>query len=220
METCYFESNCSSKTDNCMKICHLYLQMDDMFERSYVPDVRRYFKLMSPQVKKDASVFKRLGEIKANIREFVEAGKNLYIFSENYGNGKTTWALRILFTYFHSWWLTNCLTCRGVLVSVPEILFRFKTEKYEDSFKQYVHDIETCDLVVWDDISDVDLLDGDACDFLTMLINKRVQSFKSNIYTSHLTKDDLMEESSPQIAHRIFTRCELIEIHADTFEEK
>ena len=219
METCYFESSCESKTDNCMKICHLYLQMDDMFERSYVPDVRRYFKLMSPQVKKDASVFKRLGEIKTNIREFVEAGKNLYIFSENYGNGKTTWALRILFTYFHSWWLTNCLTCRGVLVNVPEILFRFKTEKYEDSFKQYVRDIETCDLVVWDDISDVDLLDGDVCDFLTMLINKRTQSFKSNIYTSHLTKEDLMGELPPQIAHRIFTRCELIEIHAGEYVE-
>ena len=203
-----------------MKICHLYLQMDDMFERSYVPDVRKYFKLMAPQVREDVSVFERLGAIKTSIREFVESGKNLYIFSENYGNGKTTWALRMLFTYFHSWWLTNCLTCRGVLVNVPEILYRYKTEKYEESFKKYIRDIEACDLVVWDDISDVEIFDGDVSEFLTVLINKRIQSFKSNIYTSHLTKDDLMSELPPQIARRIFTRCEIVEIHAGTYVEE
>lgn len=215
--TCYFAETCKVQTENCMKICHLYLQMDDMFLRSYIPDVRRYFKILEPTVPADFLAFKRLNEVKSHIRDFVEAGNNLYIYSPNYGNGKTTWAMRLLFTYFHTWWVTNCMTCRGVLVTVPDFLSRLKTEQHTESFKRYLFDIENCDLVVWDDISDVSQLNELDKRYLQSLINKRIQAFRANIFTAHMSKEELLAHFPPQIAQRIFTRCEVVKIVAESY---
>lgn len=214
---CYFADNCTEKHERCMRVCHLYLQMNDMFERCYVPDVRVYFKQLSPTASKDFKVFARLQQIKETIKDFVLSGKNLFIYSKNFGNGKTTWAMKILFTYFHSWWLTNFMTCRGVYVNVPEFLTKLKQE-HDDDFRGYLRDIEYCDCVVWDDISDLDGLTETDKRNLQLYICKRVANKRSNIYTSHLGRAGLEEILPNTITERIFRNCEVLEITGRAFE--
>lgn len=62
---------------------------DVYINNSNIP--KRYLQDISLRpVKEDVETFKELQDIKNNIVDFVNQGKNLFIYSSSVGNGKTT----------------------------------------------------------------------------------------------------------------------------------
>lgn len=69
--------------------------------------------------KTDLQEFTRLANIEQNIDIFVEEHNNLYIHSSICGNGKSSWAVRMLSAYLDKIWAETELTCRVLFISVP-----------------------------------------------------------------------------------------------------
>ena len=95
---CWYKNGCNLAEDKCEKTCHRYLEMNYLINNCGMKDAYRYLKELIPQQTEQAS-YARLTEIKANIVEFVENGKNLYIASPYVQTGKTSWSLKILYKY-------------------------------------------------------------------------------------------------------------------------
>jgi DNA replication protein DnaC len=95
----------------------------------------------------DMKAFHRLKEIKTNIVDFVEQGKNLYICSDITGNGKTSWAIKMLHTYFHYTAVGNYDNLKGMFVSTTELLLQLKDFNNPIS-KKYIDNLKNVDLVL------------------------------------------------------------------------
>ena len=74
----------------------------------------------------DYDAFVHLSNIKKNIKGFVESGKNLLIHSKNTGNGKTSWSIKLLLSWFDCVWPYTDFECRGLFISMP----KFSLEKF------------------------------------------------------------------------------------------
>ena len=65
-------------------------------------------------------------KVRDNIKDFVESGKNLLIYSEHTGNGKTEWLKKLLLAYFDSIWPFTDIECRGLFISMPKFISAMK----------------------------------------------------------------------------------------------
>lgn len=130
-----------------------FQEMLYMINASGVPKKSIGMKLTPDGV--DYEQFVRLANIQDNIVEFVSDGHNLYLHSQTCGNGKTTWAIKLLLQYFNEVWACNNFKERGLFINVPTFLTKIKTvigspdEKFED-FRKLIDEV---DIVVWDDIA-------------------------------------------------------------------
>ena len=147
-----------------------------------MPDSNRYLKNIIPQ-SVDIAAYKELKEIKDHIYDFVKRGDNLYICSDKIQNGKTTWSIKLLYKYFNEIWLGNAFVPRGYFVYVPEFLANMASYDYKNTkeFKELDNIIKTVDLVVWDDITTMNLAEN-AQNILNTYLNKRYMDGKANIY--------------------------------------
>lgn len=172
---------------------------------SYIPESRQIPTSLVPD-DSDYDAFCRLADIKDGIKEFVDNGRSLYIASKTTGNGKTTWAIKIMLKYFDSIWPGNGFRCRGVFVHIPTFLLKCKDfRNHDEEFDAYLSDIENADLVIWDDIASTDM---SAYDFsqLLMYIDKRLLYGKSNIYTGNADSMDALEKRvGVKLASRVYS---------------
>ena len=118
---CWYASNCN---EDC-SVCLVYPQMMWQFDNSGLPKSKYAPIHLRPQ-SNDVRAFNKLADIREDIDEFVEQGKNLYICGEIPGNGKTSWAIKMLQTYFHYVAEGNIFTVKGMFVSVPDLLLKLK----------------------------------------------------------------------------------------------
>ena len=87
-DKCWYKSVCSKfGTDECNNQCIRYSEMDYLMYLSNIPKARQAPYSITPE-KQDLDNFLYLKDIKDNIKDFVNCGDNLYIYSENSGNGK------------------------------------------------------------------------------------------------------------------------------------
>lgn len=152
----------------------------------------------------DFEEFKKLAALERSIVDFVNDGRNLYLHSSNCGNGKTTWAIRLLETYFNKIWARSGLCCRALFISVPRLLLALKDNiTTKNDYVAYIKEhINEADVVVWDDIaakvgSEFEL------NHLLAMIEGRLILGKSNIYTSNLNSRELSHALGERIASRI-----------------
>ena len=90
-------------TQECTHTCIRYMEMNRLCELSNIP--KNKWKLPDLYcIDKDKQAFKELGHIKKDITNFVNMGNNLYLYSECTGNGKTSWAIRLMLSYFNDIW--------------------------------------------------------------------------------------------------------------------
>ena len=111
---CWYNKVCSY--DSCIN-CIRYAEMKYLMENSGIPKARQM--PISLEAGRDYDAFVSLALIKDNILQFVERGDNLYICSEETGNGKTSWAIKILLKYFDRVWAGNGFKVRGYFQHVP-----------------------------------------------------------------------------------------------------
>ena len=135
----------------------------------------------------DWDAFCRLADIKDDIVNFVKSGSSIYITSAFTGNGKTTWATKLMLKYFDSVWPGNGLKTRGIFIHVPTFLLQLKNFNTKDEkFEKLKEELSNVDLVIWDDIASTSI---SAYDFsqLLMYIDTRSLNGLSNIYTGNIT---------------------------------
>lgn len=160
----------------------------------------------------DVDEFKRLGDIKEGIVSFVKNGQNLYIHSPNCGNGKTTWAIKMIQAYFNAIWPKTSLRCRALFVSTPRFLSAMKENisvrnEYYNYVKENIYD---ADLVVFDDIASKIGTEFELNNLFS-IIDYRVSTGKSTIYTSNMSNiNDLQATIGARLASRVCLSSEEI----------
>ena len=142
----------------------------------------------------DLDAFKRLAEIKKDINDFVDCGCNLYIASETTGNGKTSWAIKLMLKYFDNVWAGNGFRPRALFIHVPTFLLKCKDFNNKDTtFEDLKKLLPDIDLVVWDDIASTDVSAYDYSQLL-MYIDNRLLNERSNIFTGNYSDRDKLEK--------------------------
>ena len=203
---CWYVSSCVEDCANCT----LYPQMKWQFDNSGLPKSKYMPIRLSPQPT-DRRAFERLADIREGIDEFVEQGQNLYICGRTPGNGKTSWAIKMLQTYFVFVSEGNLFTVKGMFVSVPELLLKMKDFNNPLS-NEYKENLKSCDLLILDDIAVTGISQYDYLQLFT-LIDGRMLANKSIIFTSNVTSlKDLEKSIGERLASRIWGNSKVIEI--------
>ena len=205
---CWYVDSC---TEDCER-CTVYTELKYQMENSGLPKAKqRPISLFLGQAnREDTSSFLRLADIRENIVDFVQGGNNLYICSRQPGNGKTSWAIKMLHTYFHYMAQGNYDNLKGMFVLTSDLLLRLKdfNNPIPKSFKEH---LENVDLVIWDDIAVAGISQYDYTQLYTIL-DKRILAEKSNIYTSNVTTlGDIQEILGARLASRIYNTSEIVE---------
>lgn len=212
-ERCWYRSQCNKyNTPDCGSSCIRFMEIDYLMYESRIPK-NRQIPISLYVDDQDYDAFLRLNEIKNNIVDFVNNGNNLYIYSENFGNGKTSWAIKIMLKFFNEVWAGNGFKVRGIFVHVPTFLTSLKEniKKEKEGFSEFLINIEKADLVIWDDIASTKLSEYDHCNLLTY-IDSRLLAVKSNIYTGNFTEDELIMNIGNRLASRVWNNSEAIEL--------
>lgn len=200
---CWYKKVCSY--DSCIN-CIRYAEMKFLMDHSGIPKVRQKPICLDPGV--DYNAFCELADIKDSITDYVNDGNHLYICSNETGNGKTSWAIKLLLKYFDSVWAGNGFRVRGYFQHVPTLLNTLKD--FSTNHDVLKNTLENVDIVVWDDIAGAKLSDYDIQQLL-ILIDSRVLEEKTNIYTGNLTSYESLEKAlGSRLASRVWNCSRII----------
>ena len=199
---------------DCGKFCLKRFKTEYYFDSAFIPKDRRVKQLLHiDSDRKDEGAFTRLAEIENNIETFVENGNNLYIYSQNVGNGKTSWALRLANNYINKVWIKKDMEPIVLFISVPRFLLELKANisnksDYIEHINKYVLN---CPLVIWDDIGSKNGTEFEVSHLLS-IIDNRINNSKSNIYTSNLNDSELHQLLGDRLYSRVYNYSECINI--------
>ena len=213
-DKCWYKDTCSKyNTNECSLNCIRYMEMDFLINNSNIPKSNQFKNELIP-TKIDIENFKFLNEIKNDIVNFVNNGENLYIFSKNFGNGKTSWSIKMMQKYFNEIWAGNGFTIRGIFLHVPSFLTKCKEiiSKKDDEFEIMKQNLLNVDLVIWDDIAAGKLTDFDHSNLLTY-IDQRKLNGKSNIYTGNLNESELIDGLGNRLKSRVWNDSTVVELY-------
>lgn len=209
---CWYNQVCGKfGTPDCNSSCLRYIKMFSLANSSLLTEKQQKTKVMDVPLL-DRGSFVRLNEIKQNSEEYIKNGNNLVIQSQNSGNGKTSWAIKILMSYFDDIWYRAPLAPVGLFVNVPTFIFETKSSisGQESDYLSYVKEnITKVDVVVWDDIG-LKTLTPYEQDLLYAYINRRIEFGKSNIYTTNLLEDSFSEFLGTRLHSRVYNLSEVI----------
>lgn len=202
---CWYHSVCNM--DNSCDACIRYVEMKFLMDHSGLPKAKQKPIKLSPSTG-DYEAFCDLQDIKDNIVEFVNNGKNLYI-GGTVGNGKTSWAIKLLLKYFDEIWAGNGFRVRGLFVHVPTLLAKLKN--FDDPLSREDRiNLSKADLIIWDEIGDTGMSNYDYTQ-LIMILNDRMLCERSNIFTSNLyTKADTIKHLGDRLSSRVWNTSEII----------
>jgi len=212
-DNCWLKDRCNHK--DCKTFCMRHFKLDNLYEKALIPNhLRKHLNIVVDKDMTDLKEFKYLSGLCKNILNFVGEGKNLYIHSTICGNGKTSWALRIIESYFDEIWYESELTCKALFINVPRFLLAIKEDINERS--EYVRFIKSnitkADIVVWDDIGTKTITSFESENLLS-LIEQRYGLGKSNVFTSNLSKSEMHQYLGDRLYSRICNMSVDIEFH-------
>lgn len=211
---CWLYDNCNHI--DCNRFCLRKFKLSKLYDSALVPEnLRKVIRLRYDSNGTDMNEFKMLKSFTDNIEDFVKNGNNLYIYSTRCGNGKTSWAIKMIQAYLDRIWHKSPLEpARALFISVPRYLLALKENISEKS--QYVRHIKdnvlTADIVVWDEVGSKGLTEFEHENILS-LINCRVNDGKTNIYTSNLSKEELHNAVGDRLYSRIINNSIKVELN-------
>lgn len=203
---CWYRGHCPKEEERCEGGCERFSQMSHLFIQSRIPEaMRRPLALIPDEV--DVPAFDRLMSIKKGALEFVRGGRNLYITSPITGNGKTTWAVKVMQSYFDKVWAGNNYRERGLFIGMPELLSMYSRlhtdEASSDDIAELTAILSEVDLAIWDDIGATRLTESQQ-NYVQGLLDKRLNKGLSNIFTGNMVDAPLVSA----VGHRIFSRVQ------------
>lgn len=206
-EDCWYKDVCTYK--QCVN-CIRYAEMSYLMAHSDIPVNKQYPQELTADV--DLGPYRQLAEIKSDIVGFVERGQNLFICSKFTGNGKTSWAIKLMLKYFNDIWAGNGFRVRGLFVRVPTLLLQLKNFSNPIS-EEYKRNLLDADLVVWDEIASSQISNYDYNNLL-MFLDYRIADEKANIFTSNaVTREELEKNVGSKIASRIWNTSTIIQFN-------
>ena len=124
-------------TDSCVKyskglcprdsFCLKLFRLESLYNLAMVSSTqRKHLDLRIDADGTDRASFVKLKDIEDKMDDFVKSGRNLYLYSSNCGNGKTSWSLRLLQSYFNKIWYNTDISCRALFISVPRFFIMLK----------------------------------------------------------------------------------------------
>ena len=155
----------------------------------------------------DEPVFIELRDIKDNIKDFVAKGNNLLICSNNVGNGKTTFATKMLKSYISQVKDKSFVNDTPALfINVNTFLNEKKLAINDKDLSEEINQIErnilSAKLVVFDDIADKSLSEYDM-NTMYYWLDYRTANMKSCIFTSNQTPEQLKKTLSGKLYSRV-----------------
>lgn len=208
---CVFFEVCQNK-ENCSVDCIRYAEMNYLITNSGLPKNLQGKTILSPE-KVDYEAFCSLAEIKDNIVNFVAEGKNLYIYSENVGNGKSSWLAKILKTYFNNVWAGNGFRKRGYFLYLPTFLIELKESirNPSDELDELKEFLKTVDLLCIDDIAASTLSEFEH-NYLLYIIETRLSNGLSTLYSSNLDEQNLLQYLGTRLKSRVYNNSQIIHL--------
>jgi DNA replication protein DnaC len=186
----------------------LYLNKALIPER-YLEDVK-----LRPSAE-DQEAFEDLNNFKQNIVTNVKEGRNLLIFSNFVGNGKTSWATKILKYYISRVGQSYFETQPALFVNVTNLLNEKRLAISNSQLLIQLNKLEELilkvPLVVFDDLGVKDLSAYDLNN-LYYWIDYRTANKKSCIYTSNIEPAQLATMLDPRLYDRIVNYSKHIQI--------
>ena len=197
---CIYSEICNLE---CPNTCLRYLEMRFLLNSSGIPKSKQKInKLIASPL--DYKAYETLSNIRENILDFTKHGRQLYIYSDNCGNGKTTWSIKLMLQYFNEVWAGNGFIERGLFINVPVFITSLKNNisNKDENLSKVLELIPKVDLVIWDDIA-TDYLTPYEHGMLLSYIDQRNLSDKSNIFTGNVKPDRLVSKVGERLSSRI-----------------
>ena len=154
---------------------------------------------------KDLKAFMALNDYKENVVAHVERGEGLYIWSENTGNGKTSWACKIMSYYFRKIAFSSGLENEGLYIYLPTFLDDLRNSYNHPSpeFEEELEMVKNCKLLIIDDIGAERVTEW-VRERIVSIINTRSSNGLCTIYTSNLSLKGLTDKlGDDRISSRI-----------------
>lgn len=211
-EKCWYKNVCPHYDQGCRSGCVRFMKMHFLVNNALLTEKQQHpIKLYVEEIDKQS--YLKLNDIKHNIRQYVEDGNNLLIYSSITGNGKTQWMLKLLMSYFNAVWAEDDFSIRGLFINVPRFFNELKENiskpsEYVEHIKKYVLDAP---MVVWDEIGVKNLTPYEH-DYLLSYINARLDAGRSNMFTSNLNKEQLLEVLGDRLYSRVINSSDIIEL--------
>lgn len=216
-KNCFLRSRCKKykKCKDCDNdsFCIKLYKINELYNLALLSDFqkgRTILKLDTSMRDKDA--FSRLKIIEDSIENFVQSGKNIYLHSAISGNGKTSWAVRLIQDYINAIWYKSDIVCKALFINVPRFLLALKDNiSNKNDYITHIHaNILDADIVVWDDIATKGVTEYESENLLS-LIDTRINLHKSNIFTSNMNESEIYNLMGTRLASRIINLSENIE---------
>lgn len=215
-DNCYIQHNCKKFSQNiCNEVfCIRLYKMNELYDLSLLSMQQRQpiiLKLDSSKV--DENAYLTLNSYQQDIVNFVQMGHNVYICSPIAGNGKTSWAIKLIQAYLQKIWATSDLVCRALFINVPTYTRELKLSigRYSEYIQMINDSVLTADIVVWDDIA---IKSNSSYEYeqLLSIIDTRINDKKCNIFTSNVLPNDLSKCLGSRLSSRILGTSSVIEL--------
>lgn len=199
---CWLRGNCDRQCPS--GLCIKHYKLNYLYELANVAPYMRVNRELRHEIGIDEEEFAALAQMKADIVNFVNSGRQLYLHSSQAGNGKTSWSLKLLQAYFEKIWEGSALKCRALFINVPMFLIELKNNISEKSeyIENIMNNVKRCDLVIWDDIGTKSATSFEHEHLLSM-IDARINNGKANIFTSNLNDEEMHQILGDRLASRI-----------------
>jgi len=202
---CYAEKYCKRKIrGECSDHCDAYRLLRALYRLSRLPERYCYNIPLVPD-NSDLDSFEYLNEFMKSIEDHVDAGDGLYIWSEKCGNGKTSWACKILSYYFRKIAFKSGLENEGLYIYLPTFLDELRGSYDKDPDPEWIELMDmltNCRLLIVDDIGAEKNTEW-VNERLLSVINTRMMKGLSTIYTSNCSPEELGARMGERIKSRI-----------------
>lgn len=204
---CYASDYCQKDKSSCSDVCGGYRVLRALYNLSRIPERYRYTIALKPENGEDLEAFTTLDNYKNDVLSMVDEGRGLYIWGKSTGNGKTSWACKIMSYFFRKIAFNTGLENEGLYIFLPTFLedLRDNYDNKDPEFDEVLRMIKTCRLLIIDDIGAERVTDW-VRERMVSIINTRVSNNLTTIYTSNLSPEELSE------AFKETLFCELPEI--------
>lgn len=201
---CYAEDYCQKDKSSCSEVCGGYRVLRALYNLSRIPLKYQYRMDLIPD-DKDLRAFEALNAFKENIVAHVNNGEGLYIWSSNTGNGKTSWACKIMGYYFRKIAFSSGLENEGLYIYLPTFLDDLRNSYSNPSpeFDKELEMVKGCKLLIIDDIGAERVTEW-VRERIVSIINTRSSNGLCTIYTSNLSLKGLTDKlGDDRISSRI-----------------
>lgn len=162
----------------------------------------------------DLDAFHRLKNIENQCVRFFREHWNLNLYSNTVGNGKTSWAIKIVRAYIDTY-ACNYGNVDCLYINVPDFMALrkrgFDNPLARAQFYELQQRAMDAKVVIFDEIASKQSSDFDA-DMLYVIINHRVANSKSSIYTSNVLPQELKKLLGDRISDRIVSAPNTVNI--------